>query len=317
MSGRVLVLRPGAIGDTLVTAPALRALRQRFPSARIEMAGNPVALPLLASSDLIDRCLAFDDPRVTRLFVASTPSSDDPFLDLNAAVAWCSDPDGVLRRALAARGAARVVATSSRPPPGLAVHVASYLLGTLGPLGIEQDRPLDVPPIRTSTGGERQAREELCALGLEHRPFVAIHPGSGSPAKNWPAERFGAVLAALKGHDDVPTLVLGGPADAQVVAQLEVAMTDTTPVLLDRPLAVVAAILRQARAFLGNDSGLSHLAGLLGVPTLALFGPSHPIHWSPLGPHVRVLRSEPLTALQPVRVLAEVRSMLRSHASEP
>jgi ADP-heptose:LPS heptosyltransferase len=73
---------------------------------------------------------------------------------------------------------------------------------------------------------------------------------------------------------------------------------------------VVAAILQQARAFLGNDSGLSHLAGLLGVPTLALFGPTDPVHWSPLGPRVRVLRSEPLAALPPEGVLSELVSSI-------
>ncbi len=309
MSARILVLRPGAIGDTLVTVPALHTLRRRFPSARIEIAGNPVVLPLLASSDLVDRCIAFDDPRVTRLFVPSGPAPDDAFLGIDVAVAWCADPEGVLARALRARGASRVVVTSSRPPLDRSVHVARYLLECLGPLGVEQAGPLDLPPIRTSTGGERQAREEILALGLEGRPFVAIHPGSGSPAKNWPAERYAAIVDAMEEDHGLPSLVFGGPADAEVLKRLSATVRHPPRMLLDRPLAVVAALLRRARAFLGNDSGLAHLAGLLGVPSLALFGPTDPVHWSPLGPHVRVLRSELLADLSPDRVLAELVSI--------
>ncbi|HZO29778.1 MAG TPA: glycosyltransferase family 9 protein [Chloroflexota bacterium] len=317
MVSRILVLRPGAIGDTLVTLPAIQALRQRFPSAKIEMAGNPAALPLLASSNLVDRCLAFDDPRVTRLFVAGAPLADDPFLGLDSAVAWCADPDGVLARALTARGASQVVVAPSRPPPGRQVHVARHLVETLRPLGIELADPLELPSLRSSTGSERQAREELLALGLKGRAFVAVHPGSGSPTKNWPAERFAAVIDALEERYGMPSLVLGGPADAETVARLGAATRNRSLVLLDRPLGVVAAVLRRARAFLGNDSGLSHLAGLLGVPTLALFGPTDPVVWSPLGPRVRVVRSEPLAVLTVERVHVALASLCATSVSEP
>ena len=315
MASRILVLRPGAIGDTLVTAPALQALRRRFPSARIEMAGNPAALPLLASSELVDRCIPFDDPRVTRLFMPAAPAPDDPFLGIDAAVAWCADPEGALTQALRARGASRVVVTSSRPPSERSVHAALYLLDTLEPLGVEQAGPIDPPPIRTSTGGERQAREEILALDLEGRAFVTIHPGSGAPSKNWPAERFAAVVAALEERHGLPSLILGGPADADVLSRLGASLGSPPRLLLDRPLPVVAAVLRRAWAFLGNDSGLAHLAGLLGVPTLALFGPTDPVHWSPLGRRVRTLRSEPLADLAPDRVLAELAIFLTASPS--
>ena len=246
--------------------------------------------------------------------MAAAPAPDDPFGGLDVAVAWCADPDGTLGRALRARGATQVVVTPSRPPPERQIHVARYLLETLEPLGVEHDGPLDLPPIRISTGGERQAREEILALGLEGQPFVAIHPGSGSPAKNWPAERFAEVVAVLERDHGLPSLVLGGPADAEVLERLRAAMRTQPRVLLDRPLPVVAAVLRRARAFLGNDSGLAHLAGLLGVPTLALFGPTDPVHWSPLGPQVRTLRSEPLADLPADRVLAELSLLLADSA---
>lgn len=314
----MLVLRPGAIGDTIVTMPALLALRRQFPAAQIELAGNPAVLPLLVSSGLADRVVSFDDGRVMRLFVPSEPQLDDPFMGTDVAVAWCADPDRTLEWALRARGASLTVVSPSRPPPARPIHVARHLietLGPLGPVGIDPDGPngaLDVPPLRTSTSVERQAGEELRARDLDGRPFVAIHPGSGSPAKNWPAERFGEVVAALEGHYGLSALLLGGPADTTVLDDLRDCRDRAPALLVNRPLPVVAAVLRHARVFLGNDSGLAHLAGVLGVPTLALFGPTDPRQWRPLGPRVRTLRAESTTmaGISTERVLAELATLL-------
>jgi ADP-heptose:LPS heptosyltransferase len=102
-----------------------------------------------------------------------------------------------------------------------------------------------------------------------------------------------------------------------VIERLEAAAVRPLRLLLDRPLVVVAAILRRARAFLGNDSGISHLAGMLGLPTLALFGPTDPALWAPLGPRVRVLRSESLTDLGVNRVAGELERILSMTAGGP
>jgi hypothetical protein len=268
------------------------------------VAGNSDALPLVEASRVIDRWIAFDDSRVTRLFVPGLPAPDDAFLGLDAAVAWCADPDGTLRAALERRGASQVVVAPSRPPSGRSIHVSSHLLQSLAPLRIAHRERLDLATIDLPHGLGASARTELAAAGLHGQPFVAIHPGSGSAAKNWPVEQFARVVEVLAERHRLATLILAGPADGDVVARLCAHLTQPPPVLANRPLLLVAAILRQARAFLGNDSGLAHLAGLLDVPTLALFGPTDPKVWSPLGPRVRVIRAEPLAALTPASVLA-------------
>jgi ADP-heptose:LPS heptosyltransferase len=312
---RVLVLRPGAIGDTLVTLPALEALRRRFPDALIEAAGNATALPLVQDSGLIDRWLGFDDGRVTRLFMAAEPLPDDHFRGIDAAVAWGRDADGALRTGFLRRGAHQIVIAPSRPDPSQPEHVARYLLRTLAPLGIESgDGAIPVPEIRVPPDAAALADAELVRAGLADRPFVAIHPGSGSPAKNWPAEQFAVVVDALQRRHGLASVVLAGPADAQALQMLHTRSDPSDVMLVNRPLLLVAAVLRRATAFLGNDSGLAHLAGLLGVPTLALFGPSDPVLWTPLGPRVRVLRSASLSTLPPDVVLDALAAMLRPGA---
>jgi ADP-heptose:LPS heptosyltransferase len=315
---RVLVLRPGAIGDTLVALPALLALRRAFPAATVEMVGNATALPAIEAAGAIDGWIRFDDPRVTPLFMPSPPAPGDHFARLDVAVAWGRDADGTLRRSFEQRGADRIVVAPSRPPPDAPIHVARHLLASLAPLGIEAgDDISDVPPVALPAEAEAVAAAELRAAGLASRPFVVIHPGSGSPAKNWPADQFALVVDRLASEHGIASVILGGPADAAAITVLrdrnsERADAPASRTLLDRPLLVLAAIIRRSRGFLGNDSGLSHLAGLLGVPTLALFGPSDPAVWTPLGPRVRVLRSASLAALAPDLVLATLLEMVGS-----
>jgi heptosyltransferase-3 len=309
---RVLVLRAGAIGDTLVTLPALLALRRRFPHAQIEAVGSATALPVAEASGLIDTWLPFDDGRVTRLFMPSEPPPDDPFLGIDVAVAWGRDADGTLERSLVRRGATAVVVAPSRPDPSEPEHVALHLLRTLASLGIKADADLlELPELRVPAEADTRALAELAAAGLSDRPYVAIHPGSGSMTKNWPAEQYAVLVDQLQSECGLASIILGGPADAEALVVLhDQPGRPPTAEVVERPLLVVAALLRRATAFLGNDSGLSHLAGLLGVPTLALFGPSDPTLWAPLGPRVRVVRSASLPTLPAETVLAELISLL-------
>lgn len=310
------MLRPGAIGDTLVTLPALLALRRRFPHARIEAIGNATALPIVEASRLIDSWLPFDDGRVTRLFMPADPPPDDPFLGIDVAVAWGRDADGTLERALVRRGATAVVVAPSRPDPGQPEHVARHLLRTIAPLGIETSgEGIELPELHVPAEADTRALAELAAAGLSDRPFVAIHPGSGSITKNWPAEQYAVLVDQLQSECGLAAIVLGGPADAEALVVLhDQPGRPPTAEVVERPLLVVAALLRRAAAFIGNDSGLSHLAGLLGVPTLALFGPSDPTLWAPLGPKVRVVRSASLPTLPAETVLAELVALLDASA---
>ena len=243
----MLVLRPGALGDTLLAVPALRVLRAAFGS--VTLAAHPSTARLLASVGEVTRGMAFDDPTLARLYAAGE-SCDD------MVVAWMAAPPKC----------AGVMAPSR--PPGMDEHCARYLLNTLAQLGIDlafDDRPLRVVPMPSDE--------------------VLVHPGSGSPTKNWPADRFAAVIRVLS----APATLVVGEADAGAADQVDAALGRRVKRLEQPSLEELAGRLAGCHAYLGNDSGVSHLAGLCGARTVALFGPSNPGVWRPIGPDVRVL----------------------------
>jgi glycosyl transferase family 9 (putative heptosyltransferase) len=195
----------------------------------------------------------------------------------DGAVAYTRSPE--LARNLDA-ALPRLQALDPEPPAG-AGHASRWLARPLSSLGVTCDQD---PPALEPTVDERERAATVWKRLPE--PFVAVHPGSGSVSKNWPADRFGALLDAL-GADRF--LLIEGPADAEAALGLRARPgAITTRELSPRDLG---AALSRAAAFVGNDSGVTHVAAAWGAPTLALFGPTDPATWSPVGPRVRVVKS--------------------------
>ena len=311
---RVVIFRPGALGDTLLAFPALGALRRAWPDAQVTLVARADVLALGRAAGLADATYPYDLPAWSGLW-GEAPDAD-PLLravvgGAEVVVAWLPDPDGSVARALSALSAARCVIAPGRPPEGgphpqafagaraagearQPEHVACYLLRTLAPLGIEG--PI-LPASFLTGGGKTCAGPEARELAGER--VVALHPGSGGAAKCWPPGRFAELARRLRAAGYAPLLV-EGPADAERVAAVRAALGGA-PVPVARGLAVeaLAALLARCAAYVGNDSGVSHLAGLVGCPTLALFGPSDPALWAPVGPRVRALRAPSVGAGAP------------------
>jgi ADP-heptose:LPS heptosyltransferase len=183
-------------------------------------------------------------------------------------------------------GAERVIPLPSFPPEVSKIHVADYLVDSLGASGFEAENsshPLELPQDVSDF-----ARSFLGNLGLEERDDVlAIHPGSGSPVKNWSPESFAKVADRVSGRTKV--LLISGPAQ-DGVEEVRRAMKNGRPLVAENlSLLQLAALLRRSTTYLGNDSGITHLAAALGLPTVAIFGPTDPAIWGPRGPEVRIL----------------------------
>ena len=159
------------------------------------------------------------------------------------------------------------------------------------------------PPCVASSEEDRRAIEWRERLPPR---FLALHPGSGSPGKNWPVERFLQLVDRVRPPE--PWLVPCGPADVELVAPFR-ARTDCV-IAEGLPLRVLGALLAEAGVFVGNDSGVTHLAAAWGAPTVALFGPTDAKMWSPEGERVRTVQSptDDMGAIPLAEVLAAVRT---------
>jgi ADP-heptose:LPS heptosyltransferase len=170
------------------------------------------------------------------------------------------------------------------------VQVADHLFGALEALGIGPSR-LWRPRLVAPAWDEPAARWWREHAGPARRPVVALHPGSGGAQKCWPRARYAELAERLLGRG-YGVLILLGPAEAPCSAgwQAFAGRWSAAVCAANLDLPLVAALLRRCAAYVGNDSGVTHLAAALGVPTLAIFGPTDPGRWAPLGPRVRVLR---------------------------
>jgi ADP-heptose:LPS heptosyltransferase len=123
-------------------------------------------------------------------------------------------------------------------------------------------------------------------------PLVALHPGSGGRHKCWPPDRYGRLCDRLTAMGYTPVLT-AGPADEGVIQAVMAGASAARPVVVDQaPLTHLAGLLTRCRAMMGNDSGITHLAAAVGIPTIALFGPTDPAVWGPRGKTVRIVWGE-------------------------
>jgi ADP-heptose:LPS heptosyltransferase len=171
-----------------------------------------------------------------------------------------------------------------RPKPGERVHVLDRILSHLQKAGLVD------PEAGTGYSHMLHAFDLYARAGRPANAPVLLHPGSGSPRKNWPLESFGKLFDALE-EKGIPGKMVLGPDDHGLEQGLE-AWERKPEILRPESLLEFKDLLTASRAYAGNDSGATHVAAMLGVPAAALFGPSDPVRWRPVGPRVQVFRGE-------------------------
>jgi len=279
---KVLLVRAGALGDLLMLRRTIAALQQARHTVALLAPSGPAAALVGSGPGDVTEALPWESAGFAGLF------ADDSLLDAIAAERLRRYDAALVytRNVSLARNVGRLVPMVLQhdpDPPAGGPHAAEWLASCLPAIGVraaEIALPILVP------SEDDQVRANALAADLPPG-FLAIHPGSGSPAKNWPAARFAALVRSLGA---ARWLLVRGPADDAAAA------LETVPgarVARDLPLRVLAALLARAGAYVGNDSGVTHLAAATGVPTLALFGPTDPRVWAPVGPRVTVLAAGP------------------------
>lgn len=284
---RLLVLRGGAIGDFVLTLPVLQALRAQWPEAHIEIVGYPHIAELARAGGWADRVESLDRAHFAR-FYSWRPDLGDELIgyvrSFDLVVSFVHDPDGVVRRNLEATGVRQVL---YRSPVDPRIHATDHLLKALETLAIYAAGA--APRLSLSASAVAAGERLLSAAGVAVAGALALHPGSGSPSKNWPAERYAALARRARAEGWSPFFVIG-EADAEPAAALRSGAPEV-PRMEGLELLETAAVLAAARAFVGNDSGIAHLSAALGLPTVALFGPTDPDIWAPRGAAATIVRA--------------------------
>lgn len=271
---RILFITASRIGDAVLSTGLLDWLARTYPQARFTVACGQATAPLFEAAPRVERVI----PMVKRkraghwfdLWRATSGTWWHMVVDLRgSALAWVVP---TLRRR---------VLKSSWEPKHRTIHIASAL-------GIAPQ----VPVLWTTP----ERRDEAARLLPEGRPILALGPTANWAAKQWPAERFAAVVGRLTGPGGIlegaSVALLGAAGERDSVLPLVQSIPEERRIDLlgTCGLATAAACLERATLYIGNDSGLMHMAAAAGVPTLGLFGPSSEVFYGPCGERSATVR---------------------------
>lgn len=268
---RVLVIRGGAIGDFILTLPALRLLRETIAGCHLEVIGYPAIAELARTAGLADSIRSLEHRTMAPLFAKTAPIDEalaEHLRSFNLVVSFLYDPDGHFRASMERVGVKTLIECSPLVNPD-GPHASKQIAQGLEKLAmfLEDDHLHRAHFQRPPTNQRR----------------IAIHVGSGSEKKNWPLDRWLQVAEAFP-TDEV--IFITGEAE-----QARGIQPTGRPIWHALPLTELATRLGACTAFLGHDSGISHLAAACGVPSLLLFGPTDPAIWAPPQPWVQFLRN--------------------------
>ena len=267
---KLVIIKPGALGDTLLLAPALRALQEGQPGVEVAVAGSLPAVGLLRHIGLA--AAVFDIERLN----LHAPAEVEFRLLHGARVLACLNLDADGRDALSDRAGLRSITACpacSRPE---GQHMAVYL---------HQCLKRFIPRTGALTRAALACPDDdsLCPAP----PYAVLAPGAGSTAKRAPLARFEAAAREMYARGILPMFLAG---EVEVEQGLVARFPGRFPRVVTPPLTALAGLLKGAVAVYANDSGPAHLAGLLGTPTTVFFGPTDPEVWRPWGPRVNIHR---------------------------
>jgi heptosyltransferase III len=271
---RTLVVRGGALGDFLLTLPALQALRL----ANVTLVTRPSYSALLRALGWEHIWVNLESSKVAALFQHNQQNSCTELewlAEFDEIYAWMTDADGQFHRNVQTAGGRNF--TLLNPIVSNAGNHASQQLAN----GLN----VDITPVRWPQP----------PAVLPFPEHLAIHPGSGSLSKNWPVDYWLELMRRLASvQPNLSFLIVAGEADERPLQQMKSALkTSPLPVTWaeNLPLPELASALAGCVGYLGHDTGITHLAASLDLRTLALFGPTDPAIWAPLGNQVQVLRA--------------------------
>jgi len=286
---KILIIKPGAIGDLLHITPTIRALKGKFPEARVDiMVGSRATTCLFANNPYISRVLFFDRKGEHRSWNSfSALCRDVAAAGYDLVINFQRSTFKVWLLTMAAMPCRVLVYHKSRKRR---MHAVVNHLETVAPLGIDVTREeLDLE-LYPAAEDRQFAAELLQAEGVAVRKLVALNLGASNRIKCWRPASFARLAERLAAVADVAVVLIGGRDELDLAAEVMAAAKVPPLNLVDRlSLTRLGAVLQQCRLLVSGDTGPLHLATAVGIPVIALFGAIDPERTGPVGRGHRVI----------------------------
>ena len=304
---RGLILQPGAIGDCILTLPLAAYMKDTLSLGGIDILGHTEYVGFLPGRSCVDGVRSIDSIDLHRLFAETEKfelKDRDPLINAFRDYAWITtfmgEPNGNFEQNLIFTAncshSAEVITISMKPPKGFCEHLADFYIRQF----IDQSGcSLQPQPIRTgdclikaTEADTKTGKGLLREMGLGFgEKLMVIQPGSGGTKKCWHLDNFLAVARELDSRG-VEIIFLLGPAEQERFGDEKIKkINSVVRCLTDLSLTQVLGLLSCVDGFIGNDSGITHLAAAMGVKTYSIYGPTNPAVYKSIGPAVTVFSS--------------------------
>jgi len=305
---RGVILQPGAIGDCILTLPLAELMKETVCPGGVDIIGHTEYLGMLPGRSCVDAVKSLDSLSLHRLFAGEEDfglADGDPLIMAFAGYSWIAsflgEPESHFEKNLIftvnCSHSAEVITLAMKPGPEHDIHISYFYRKQFVEqnelLSEEHNSAISMPLIRPTSADIYRGKEILAENGImPTRKPVVIHPGSGGVHKCWRLDNFLSV-ARILAKEGVEVVFLFGPAEMERFSESAIAEIRAAGKLLTNlSLTEVFGVLGCSRGYIGNDSGITHLAAAVGIRTVAVFGPTDPAIYGPIGPAVTILRSD-------------------------
>ncbi|MBN1361482.1 MAG: glycosyltransferase family 9 protein [Sedimentisphaerales bacterium] len=303
---RAVILQPGALGDCILTLPLARVMKEALGLGGVDIIGHTEYIGILPGRSCVSSVRSMDSTDLHRLFAEANTfdlEDRDPLINAFADYAWIvtfmGEANGNFEQNLIFTAncshSAEIITLSLKPPRSKRRHIAEYYVEQFANQSGLAASLADVAAqnvlIHVTPADRNQGLELLDQVGVDvSKRLVILHPGSGGRRKCWHLENFTGIARTLR-EADVEVLFLLGPAEMERLGAAEMShIRGSAKFAADLSLTDVVGLLGCADAFVGNDSGVTHLAAGMGLRTVAMFGPTDPALYRPIGPALTVFR---------------------------
>jgi heptosyltransferase II len=306
---RILIRATNWVGDAIIALPALRAVRAKFPDARISIVARPYVADIYRDQAICDELISYDPKGEHRGWQGREllakelriRNFDVALLLQNAFdAAWLAWRARVPQRIGYARDARSILLTKAIPVPKqgeIPPHEKFYYLELLRRSGWIDTLPDDTHiTLRVSDASRQRAAVTLLEAGTRSNALrIAVGAGASyGSAKCWPPDRFAKALNGILSRTDADIVLFGTATEAQVSSAISKDLCRPPIDLTGKtPIAELPALLSQCHLFLGNDSGAMHVASAVGLPIVAVFGPTDPNGTAPVTPWATIVQQKP------------------------